>query len=71
MKDIDFPIFKTKMDGSEKTFNLTDGAERQAYFEYKAGDEIKRLREYLKTNTFIVYLCTFHFFIGNQGRYIF
>ncbi len=53
---MDFPIFKTKIDGSDKTFDLTDPAQRQAYFEYKAGPEIKKLQEYLKQNTFIVYL---------------
>jgi len=60
MKDIDFPIFKTRSpDGSgpsAKRFDLTDAAQRHEYFEYKAGDEIKRLKEYLKNNTFIVYL---------------
>jgi len=55
MKDIDFPIFKTKSD-TYKKFDLTDVKERQAYFEYKAGPEINKLKEYLKDNTFIVYL---------------
>lgn len=55
MKDLDFPIFKTKSDVYKK-FDLTDGKSRQEYFEYKCGDEIKRMREYLKNNTFIVYL---------------
>lgn len=56
MRNIDFPIFKTKMDGKDKKFDLTDTSQRQEYFEYKAGDEIKKLREYLQHNTFIVYL---------------
>ena len=55
MKDLDFPIFKTKSDAYKK-FDLTDVKQRQEYFEYKAGEEIKKLKEYLKTNTFIVYL---------------
>lgn len=55
MKDIEFPIFKTKSDIYKK-FDLTDFNQRQEYFEYKAGDEIKRLREYLKENTFVAYL---------------
>ena len=55
MKDIEFPIFKTKIDSSKK-FDLTDFNQRQAYFELKAGKEIKKLREYLKENTFIAYL---------------
>jgi len=57
-----FPVFKTKSDvyiaplKNYKKFDLTDVNGRQAYFEYKAGDEIKRLREFLKENTFIAYL---------------
>ncbi|MFA5878417.1 MAG: hypothetical protein WC845_03565 [Candidatus Staskawiczbacteria bacterium] len=56
MKGIDFPIFKTKSEDSSKKFDLTDFNQRQAYFEYKAGPEIQKLREYLKENTFIAYL---------------
>ena len=70
MKDIQFPIFKTKMSssagdffakgeqikGAAKSFNLADPKERKAYFELKAGREIKQLRDYLKNNTFIAYL---------------
>ncbi|MBX4200835.1 nucleoside monophosphate kinase [Candidatus Parcubacteria bacterium] len=56
MKDVEFPLFKTKTDDGKK-FDLTDPAQRKAYFELKAGDEIKKLQEYLKNgNTFIVYL---------------
>ncbi len=54
MQDIDFPIFKTKSDIYKK-FDLTDQKQRGAYFEYKCADEIKKLREYLKDNTFIAY----------------
>jgi len=50
-----FPIFKTKVPGGRK-FNLADPKEREKYFELKAGPEIKKLREYLKKNTFIAYL---------------
>jgi len=50
-----FPIFKTKTNSSKK-FDLTDFNQRQAYFEYKAGPEIKKIREYLKKNTFIAHL---------------
>jgi len=56
MKDIQFPIFKTKIDNPPREFDLTDFTQRQAYFEFKAGEEIKKLREYLKENTFIAYL---------------
>jgi len=55
MRGLEFPLFKTKIDSSKK-FDLTDFKQRQAYFELKAGEEIKKLREYLKENTFIVYL---------------
>ena len=51
-----FPIFKTKIEGLDKVFDLTSPESRKEYFELKAGDEIKRLREYLKENSFIVYL---------------
>jgi len=51
-----FPIFKTKIDGVTKKFNLTDPKEQKKYFELKAGREIKKLREYLKENTFVAYL---------------
>ena len=54
MKGIDFPIFKTKSKIYKK-FDMTDFESRQEYFEYKAGPEIKKLREYLKENTFVAY----------------
>ncbi|MCX6791348.1 MAG: nucleoside monophosphate kinase, partial [Candidatus Gribaldobacteria bacterium] len=56
MKNIQFPIFKTKMDNVQQKFDLTDAEQRKQYFELKAGDEIRRLRNYLKENTFIAYL---------------
>ncbi len=56
MKGVDFPIYKTKDSGLPKKFDLTNFSDRQAYFEYKAGPEIKKLREFLKDNTFIAYL---------------
>jgi len=56
VKNIKFPIFKTKINNSLKKFDLTDFKQRQAYFDFKAGEEIKKLKEYLKENTFIAYL---------------
>jgi len=57
MKDLEFEVFKTKSEeGQYKKFDLTDSAQRKEYFEYKAGPEIAKLKEYLKDNTFIVYL---------------
>ncbi len=55
MQGLDFPLFKTKSDKYKK-FDLSDAKSRQEYFEYKAGPEIKKLRTYLKENTFIAYL---------------
>ena len=48
-------MFKTKSDVYKK-FDLTDVKSRQEYFEYKCGPEIKKLREFLKENTFVAYL---------------
>ncbi|OIO49971.1 hypothetical protein COX74_01540 [bacterium (Candidatus Gribaldobacteria) CG_4_10_14_0_2_um_filter_41_16] len=56
MKDVEFPVFKTKVEGVEKKFDLMDPKGREEYFQAKAGDEISRLRNYLKENTFVVYL---------------
>jgi len=53
---MEFPIFKTKIEGVTKRFNLTDPKEQEEYFELKAGKEIEKLREYLKENTFVAYL---------------
>ncbi|HOX30164.1 MAG TPA: nucleoside monophosphate kinase [Candidatus Paceibacterota bacterium] len=51
-----FPIFKTKMEGKDKTFNLTDPVERNDYFHYKVDEEIDKLKDYVRENSFIVYL---------------
>jgi adenylate kinase len=53
---MDFPIFKTKIEGKNKKFNLTDAKDRNDYFYYKAGEEIEKLKDFVKNNTFIVYL---------------
>lgn len=52
----EFPIFKTKVEGITKKFNLSDVAERKDYFEQKAGEEIAKLKEFFEAGkTFIVY----------------
>ncbi|MCX6789792.1 MAG: nucleoside monophosphate kinase [Candidatus Gribaldobacteria bacterium] len=56
MRDVEFPVFKTKVEGIDKKFDLMDPKGREEYFQAKAGDEISRLRNYLKENTFVVYL---------------
>jgi adenylate kinase family enzyme len=53
---MNFPLFKTKIDNAFKKFDLTDFKQRQEYFELKAGEEIRKIREYLKSKTFIAYL---------------
>ena len=52
---MDFPIFKTKIRGITKKFNLNDPKERAEYFKSKAGPEIEKIKNYLKENTFIAY----------------
>ena len=54
---LQFPIFKTKIKGVAKKFNLNNPKERKEYFEQKAGKEIKKIRQYLgRGNTFVAYL---------------
>lgn len=53
---VDFPVIKTKVPNLTRKFNLTDPKERREYFEAKAGDEIGKIKEFLKENTFIAYL---------------
>lgn len=53
---MEFPIFKTKIDGVNQTFDLNDPVERRKYFELKAGPEIEKLKVYLEKNTFVAYL---------------
>lgn len=54
MRNFEFPIFKTKTGGP--VFKLEDPIERHKYFEHKAGPEIEKLREYLRTGTFVAIL---------------
>ncbi len=56
MPSFNFPIFKTEIPNIEKSFNLADPDERREYFDLKAGEEIKKLKEFLQKNTFIAYL---------------
>ncbi len=55
MKDVEFPIFKTKLENDRK-FDLSDPKEREDYFKFKAGKEIEEIKEYLKESAFIIYL---------------
>ncbi len=54
---MDFPITNTKVPNLERVFDLEDPAQRKEYFQAKAGDEIKKLQEYLKQGkAFIAFL---------------
>ncbi len=53
---MEFPLFKTKREDISKKFDLTDSQERNEYFQLKAGEEIRKIREYLEKNSFIAYL---------------
>lgn len=56
MKGFSFPIFKTKIKEKKQKFILEDPVERRKYFELKAGEEIEKLRGYLRENTFVGFL---------------
>ena len=57
MQGVDFPVFKTKTAGVEEKFDLNDLNGRRRYFDVKAGEEIKKLRDYLNSGkTFVGYL---------------
>ena len=57
MKDVNFPIFKTKTEGVDEKFNLNNPDDRRRYFDAKAGEEVKKLKEYLDSGkTFVAYL---------------
>lgn len=52
----EFPVFNTKVEGVTKKFDLSSPQGRAEYFEAKAGEEVAKLKEFLKENTFIAYL---------------
>ena len=52
---MDFPIFKTKVDGVTQKFDLTGPVGRKEYFKAKVGEDVEKLKEFLHDNTFIAY----------------
>lgn len=56
MKDLEFPIIGTKVKGLNKKFDLNNPKERLKYFEAKTGSEVEKLKNYLKTGTFVAYM---------------
>lgn len=53
---MDWALVQTKIPNLNLKFNLANREERKRYFELKAGEEIRKIKEYLKDNTFIAYL---------------
>lgn len=56
MESLNFPVFKTKVDGASQSFMLEDPVDRRKYFDLKVGPEIEKIREYLRTGTFVAFL---------------
>lgn len=57
MMKIEFPVFKTRVQGVDRKFDLTTVAGRKEYFQAKAGLEIAKIKDYLdKGGTFVAYL---------------
>lgn len=56
MENTAFPLFKTKSPSGSPRFKLEDPLERRTYFDLKAGAEIGKIREYLRTGTFVGFL---------------
>jgi adenylate kinase family enzyme len=53
----EFPIFRTKMEGVTKKFDLSDLRGRKEYFETKAKEDIAKLKKFFgEGKTFIAYL---------------
>ena len=53
MKGLDFPLFKTQSEHGTERFRLEDPIERRKYFDAKAGPEIEKICNYLRTGTFV------------------
>ncbi|MCX6766244.1 MAG: nucleoside monophosphate kinase [Candidatus Moranbacteria bacterium] len=55
--ETEFPLFRTKVEGIDKMFDLSDIDSRKEYFLAKAGPEIEKMKKYIADGkTFIVYL---------------
>lgn len=56
MKGLEFPIIGTKVKGLIRKFDLTSPAGRKKYFQAKATDEIKHIKDFLQKGTFMAFL---------------
>ncbi len=61
MKNLEFPIFGTKVQGLNKKFDVNSPISRKEYFNEKAGAEIAIIKDYLKEHSFIAYM------LGKKG----
>ncbi len=62
MRNLEFPLYGTKIKGLNKKFDINSPDGRKLYFEAKAGDEIMHIKKYLKSGrTFVAYL------LGKKG----
>jgi len=56
MELTNFPVFKSKLDGSPR-YNLNDPSDRRKYFDAKMGSELKAIKKYLdEGKTFVAFL---------------
>ena len=53
MSNLNFPLFKTKIEGVNQKFRLEDPSDRRKYFEAKAGPEIEKIKLFMEKNSFI------------------
>lgn len=56
MPAFNFSVFKTRVPGVTERFRLEDPADRRRYFMAKAGPEIEKLKDYLRSNAFVAFL---------------
>lgn len=56
MASLGFAVWKTKKAGGKSKYNLEDPADRKRYFQFKAGEEISDIRDYLRKNTFVAFI---------------
>src|SRR3990167_9084080 len=52
----EFTLFKTKVPGVDRAFDLSTPEGRKEYFEAKAGKELAQLRVFFKDHSFVAYL---------------
>lgn len=53
MKDLEFPVFKTKSPKGSPKFDLVDPRKRAKYFQFKVGSEIAKIKDHLEHGTFL------------------